>query len=120
MELVAKPIGSGLRLQCRRKDRVDSGLHGLLRLRVSEPSGLWPKTLETSLLRGHLLGKLRLLLLLDAELGLGSEPGGLGRQSILELVLSHVSRCLRLHLRLVRLLVHAHRILPRSCLRNSC
>lgn len=69
--LVAVAIDtSGLRLQCRGKDRVDTSLHWLLELPISTKAcGLWPKSLESSLLRGHLATKRQLLLLLlDTEL----------------------------------------------------
>ena len=67
--LVAVAIDtSGLRLQCRRKNRVDTSLHWLLELPVSTKAcGLRPKSLEPSLLRGHTTKRL-LLLLLDPEL----------------------------------------------------
>lgn len=67
--LVAVAIDtSGLRLQCRRKNRIDTSLHWLLELPVSTKAcGLRPKSLEPSLLRGHTTKRL-LLLLLDTEL----------------------------------------------------
>lgn len=69
--LVAVAIDtSGLRLQCRRENGVDTSLHWLLELPVSTKAcGLRPKSLEPSLLRDHTTKRLLLLLLLlDTEL----------------------------------------------------
>lgn len=103
-----------LRLQRRRQNGIDAGLHWLLGLRLEAPKAcrLWHQARVSS------------LLLLNPELGLRLEAGGLRRQSILELSLRHETSRLRLESVLEPLLVQFGQTLSRrsnlrSRLRNT-
>ena len=103
-----------LGLQRRRQNGIDAGLHRLLGLRLEAPEAcrLWHQTRVPS------------LLLLDSELGLRLETGGLRCQSILELSLRHETSRLGLESGLEPLLVQFGQTLSRrsnlrSRLRNT-
>lgn len=92
-----------LRLQGRGKDRVDAGLHWLLRLRLEATKArrLRCKALEAC------------LLLLDPKLRLWLEPCGLRHHAVRELVLRHEPGGLGLQIRLESLLVEFGETLSR-------